>query len=114
MFTNRKFFVLLVLALAIFSTACPNRTSVEKINADPGRYRNREVAVAGRVTDSYGVLDTGAYQIDDGTGTLWIITRRGVPARGSRVGAKGRVYTGFNFQGRSFGTVLEEADRRTR
>ncbi|MBA2341448.1 MAG: hypothetical protein H0V88_13745 [Pyrinomonadaceae bacterium] len=114
MFKNRNFLALFILGLTLFAAGCPNRTSVGRINADPGRYRDKEVAIAGRVTDSYGVLGTGAYQIDDGTGTLWVVTRRGVPARGSRVGASGHVHTGFSFGGRSFGTVLEEQKRRTK
>lgn len=111
---RRTFFLSLLLAGTALLTACPNRESISKINADPGRYRSKEVAIAGTVTDSYGVLGTGAYEIDDGTGTMWVITRRGVPARGSQVGAKGRVRTGFSFGGRSFGTILEESDRRSR
>jgi hypothetical protein len=59
-------------------------------------------------------MGTGAYELDDGTGKIWVVTRRGVPSRGSRVGAKGRVYTGFNLSGRNFGTVLEESDRRSK
>lgn len=95
-------------------TACPQQLSVSKILADPGRYRNKEVAIVGTVTDSYGALNTGAYEIDDGTGKMWVVTRRGVPGRGAHVGAKGRVYNGFNFGGRNFGTVLEESDRRAK
>jgi hypothetical protein len=104
----------LLLAAVLFLTACPSQTTISKINADPGRYRNKEVAIVGNVTDSYGVLGNGAYEIDDGTGRLWVVTRRGVPSRGARVGAKGRVYTGFNWGGRNFGTVLEETDRRSK
>ena len=104
----------LILAATSFLTACPNRETISKINGDPSRYQNKEVAVAGTVSNSYGALGQGAYQIDDGTGTLWIVTRRGVPSRGARIGAKGRVYTGFSFAGRNFGTVLEESDRRTK
>lgn len=104
----------LALAAVVLLTACPSQTSISKINADPGRYRDKEVAIAGRVTDSYGVLGNGAYEIDDGSGRLWVVTRRGVPSRGAQVGAKGRVYTGFSFGGRSFGTVLEETDRRAK
>lgn len=100
-----------LLAATLLLTACPQQETISRINADPGRYRNKEVGVVGRVTDSYGVLGNGAYEIDDGTGRLWVVTRRGVPSRGSQVGAKGRVYTGFNFGGRSYGTVLEESDR---
>ena len=101
-----------ILAAVLLFTACPQQTTISKINADPGRYRNKEVGIVGTVKDSYGVLGNGAYEIDDGTGRIWVVTTRGVPSRGSRVGAKGKIYTGFSFGGRSFGTVLEEKDRR--
>jgi hypothetical protein len=105
---------LLLVAGMLLLTACPSQTTISKINADPGRYRNKEVAIVGNVTDSYGVLGNGAYEIDDGTGRLWVVTRRGVPSRGARVGTKGHVYNGFQFGGRTFGTVLEETDRRSK
>jgi len=105
---------LLILTAIVLLTACPSQTTISKINADPARYRNKEVAIAGVVRDSYGVLGTGAYEIDDGTGRIWVATRRGVPSRGARVGVKGRVYTGFNWGGRNLGTVLEESDRRSK
>ena len=101
-----------ILAAAISLTACPSRTTIAKINADPGRYQNKEVVVAGTVTNSFGALGRGVYEIDDGTGRMWVYTQRGVPSKGARVGAKGRVYNGFSFAGRNFGTVLEERDRR--
>jgi hypothetical protein len=110
--SRRISFLFLLLVGTFLFTACPERQSISKILADPGRYRDKEVGITGTVTDAYGVLNTGAYEIDDGTGKIWVVTRRGVPSRGSRIGAKGRVYTGFNLGGRSFGTVLEESDRR--
>jgi starvation-inducible outer membrane lipoprotein len=104
----------LILTAVVLLTACPSQTTISKINADPARYRNKEVAIVGTVRDSYGALGQGAYEIDDGTGRLWVVTRRGVPSRGARVGAKGRVYTSFNFGGRNYGTVLEETDRASK
>src|SRR5215212_9172991 len=106
-------FLSLILVGVLLLTACPNRETISKINADPGRYRNKEVAVAGTVTDSYGVLDMGIYEIDDGTGKLLVVTRSGLPSRGSRVGARGRVYTGGSYGGKLYGTVLEESERRS-
>lgn len=103
-----------LLGATLLLTACPSQTNIAKINADPDRYRNKEIGIAGTVTDSYGVIGAGAYEIDDGTGKIWVATRRGVPSRGSRVGAKGYVHNGFSFGGRSYGTVLEETDRRSR
>jgi hypothetical protein len=105
---------LLLLFGTLLFTACPQHETISKILADPGRYHNKEVAVTGRVTNSYGVLNQGAYEIDDGTGRIWVVTKRGVPSRGAQVGAKGRVYTGFNLSGRDLGTVLEETDRRAK
>ena len=102
----------LILAAVLLLTACPSQTTISKINADPARYRNKEVAIVGTVRDSYGALGQGAYEIDDGTGRLWVVTKRGVPSRGARVGVKGHVHNGFNFGGRNYGTVLEETDRR--
>jgi hypothetical protein len=111
---RQAIFLSLILIGSLFLTACPNRETISKINADPGRYMNKEVTVAGTVTDSYGLLNMGAYEIDDGTGRLLVVTRRGVPARGSKVGAKGRIQTGVSYGGRSYGTVLEESDRRAK
>lgn len=111
----KKTTVLAVLiATTLLLTACPDQTNISKINADPDRYRGKEIGIVGRVTDSYGVMGAGAYEIDDGTGKIWVATRRGVPSKGSRVGAKGYVHNGFSFAGRSFGTVMEETDRRTK
>lgn len=103
-----------LLITTLFLTACPEQQTISKINADPGRYTRKEVGIVGRVTDSYGIPGYGAYEIDDGTGRLWVVTTRSVPSRGSRVGAKGRVYSGLTWGGRSFGTVLEEKDRRVK
>ena len=107
-------FVLVILAATLFLTACPSQTNIGRINSDPNRYRGKEVGIVGRVTDSYGVLGQGAYEIDDGTGKIWVATRRGVPSRGTEVGTKGYVHNGFSFGGRSYGTVIEETDRRTK
>jgi hypothetical protein len=115
MHSLQKFAALLTLGAGVLLlTACPSQTTISKINGDPARYKNKEVGVVGRVTDSYGVMGTGAYEIDDGTGRIWVATTRGVPARGSRVGVKGDVHNGFTIAGRSFGTVIEETDRRVR
>jgi len=112
-FKKAAAFVVLIGGLLLL-TACPSQTNIAKINSDPDRYRGKEVGIAGTVTNSYGAMGTGAYEIDDGTGRIWVATTRGVPAKGARVGAKGYIHNGFSFAGRSFGTVMEETDRRTR
>jgi hypothetical protein len=115
--SRRKVSILAVTLLCVFLfTACPNRTNIGKILDNPDRFRDKEVAIAGTVEDGYGVpFVGGAYKVDDGTGEIWVVSKRGgSPRKGARVGAKGRVLQGFSFGGRTFGTVIEETDRRTK
>ncbi len=111
---TKLFFLSVILGSVLALTACPSQTTISKINHNPSRYYDKDVAIVGRVTDSYGALGTGIYEIDDGTGRIWVMTTRGVPSKGARVGASGRVHTGVNFGGRNYGMVLEEENRRTK
>jgi len=90
--------VLLVALTAFGATGCATRT-INQLLADPGRYRNREVKLAGSVVDSYSLVGNGAYQLDDTTGRLWIVSNSGVPRKGARVSVKGTVREGFNLGG---------------
>ena len=96
------------------SPPVPAKPTSRRSTPIPDVISGKEVGIAGTVTNSYGALGKGAYEIDDGTGRIWVATRRGIPSRGARVGAKGYVHNGFSFAGRSFGTVMEETDRRSR
>ena len=103
----------LLVALA-FLVACPQQVTIAEIKADPGRFSGKEVGISGTVTSSFGALGQGAYEVDDGTGKIWVITESGgVPGQGARVRVTGRVNTGVTFAGRSFGTVLRESSRKT-
>ncbi|HEY6507290.1 MAG TPA: hypothetical protein VIY56_04705, partial [Vicinamibacterales bacterium] len=84
-----------VLATALTSAACASR-SINQVLADPSRYRDREVKLSGAVVDSYSFLNRGAYRIDDGTGTLWVVSNAGVPRKSARVSVTGTIREGFN------------------
>ena len=110
---SRLSLTLLIVAGSLILTACPTRTSIERINRDPGRYVGKEVAIAGHVTTSFGALGTGVFEIDDGTGRMWVFSERyGVPGNGARVGVRGRIEQGFSFGGRNFATIMREMERR--
>jgi hypothetical protein len=90
--------------LLIFLVGCEHK-SINQILADPQRYANDDVGVVGRVVRSYSVLGHGAYQVDDGTGKLWVVSRTGVPREGARVGVKGKIRDGFSLG--DLGSVLK-------
>jgi hypothetical protein len=91
----RSFGLALLVLTSVISTACGART-INHVLADPARYRDREVKLSGSVTDSYSFVGQGAYQLDDNTGKLWIVSNKGVPRRGARVTVKGTVREGFS------------------
>jgi len=80
---------------ALAATACAS-TSVNRILADPSRYRDREVRVSGSVVDSYSFANRGAYRIGDESGQLWVVSDTGVPRKGARVTVQGTIREGFN------------------
>jgi hypothetical protein len=118
--TNTIVGILLLVVGSLLLAACPKRVSIAELQANPSRYSNKDIAVAGVVRDSYGVnipgtpIRGGAYKIDDGTGSLWIITEDIVPNRGAEIGVKGRIGSGVSWQGRNFGLGMLEKDRRFR
>lgn len=97
----------------VLLTACPQRTTINKINVDPARYQNKEVTIAGQVTQSFGALGNGMYQVNDGTGSMWVLSEGfGVPAKGAKVSVTGTVVQTATFAGVNYSTVLRETQKR--
>lgn len=115
---TKIFLLVLALLTGIFATACPQRKSIGEIEANPGKYVNKEVVVAGTVRDSYGVnipltnVRGGVYKIDDGTGSVWVFTEKSVPSKGARVGVKGKLQNGLNWKGKNYGLGIYEDQRK--
>jgi hypothetical protein len=110
----RKNLVLVFLAgVSLFLAGCPTRTSIERINRDPGRFAGKDVTIAGHVIESFGLLGTGVYEVDDGSGRMWVLSHGyGVPGNGAKVAVTGRLEQGVSFGGRNFATALRESERR--
>jgi hypothetical protein len=101
-----------VLALTVCLAGC-ERTKISDINQDPGRYAGKDVTIAGEVTNTFGVLNQGAFEVNDGTGRLWVLSSGfGVPAQGARVAVTGRIQSGVTVAGRSFANILRETKAR--
>jgi hypothetical protein len=89
--TSRAALFLLVGTIALGAAGCA-RTTVSRILAEPQRYTHRgDVRLDGDVVESMSFLGHGAYKLDDGTGTIWVISNHGVPRRGARVKVHGRI-----------------------
>jgi hypothetical protein len=115
--TKRIVYLVAVVVMGFALAAC-ERTKIGDITADPGRFMDKELNVAGEVTQSFGgsigKFSQGIYQIDDGTGKLWVYSNgRGVPTKGAKIGVKGRIKQSVTFMGNNYGTVMQESGRRS-
>jgi len=112
--------LLVVSILALLLVACEKKT-ISEIRADPHRYANRDVGIEGNVVRSYSVLGRGAYEVDDGTGKLWVVSDKGVPRTGARVAVKGKIRDAFDLgsivklpEAVSSGMVMIESEHKAR
>ena len=99
------FAVLLLLA----TVACRGTMPIGRLLDDPGRYDGETVKIKGQVTGSVGALGQGAYRVDDGTGTMNVLSRgRGAPREGAEVGVEGEFRSVFTLGDTSQAVILEE------
>lgn len=101
-----------LLALALF-VACAHRATVAEIQKDPGAYSGKTISVRGTVRGATKLpfMNEGFFRLDDGTGSMVVITRGEMPAEGKKDTARGKVESTFQIGGRAFGLVLVSEDR---
>ena len=68
--------LLLLVGLAVACTG----TSIADITQRPTEFLNRDVTVNGTVVESFSVMGNGAFRLDDGTGSIWVLSELGVPS----------------------------------
>ena len=103
----RARFVVL-LAAALMLAACEGVTKISEVKNDPSKFRNKTVRVAGTVTNSVGVLQTGGYEIEDDTGRIFVVSNQGVPSRGAKVIVEGTVFSGAMVLGQPVAVTIKE------
>ncbi len=106
----RGFAVLALLAIAgCKGGAIPIKTLLD----DPSRFDKQTVRIVGTVGATVGVMGYGAYQVDDGTGTLTVVSQGGgAPREGAKVGVEGEFRSAFTL-GDKTAAVLMESRRFT-
>ena len=94
-----------VIPAALLLSSCGS-VRIGRLLAEPTRWQNRNVEVEGTVTNSFGAFVAGVYQVDDGTGKIYVISNGPVPTKGARVKVDGTLQSGVTLMGKSYGTAL--------
>lgn len=109
---QRKALLVVICLLTLVLVACPQRVKIGDLTSNVGRYADKEVAISGTVVSSFGFLGPGAFQMDDGTGRIWVLSDKfGVPSKDAHVAITGRVTQGVNVGGRSYAVALRQTQK---
>jgi hypothetical protein len=110
--TSRFSKILLAAALSLvilLVVGCPTHASIADITRDPAHYAGKDITITGQASDGFGGLGNGIFQVDDGTGRIWVLSQNyGLPANGAKVSVTGQVQQGISFGGRNFGVILRQ------
>jgi hypothetical protein len=104
--------LLLLVALAL--AACVRPLAIADVKQRGEQLKGQRVTVEGEVVDrvELPLLANRYYQLDDGTGHLWVQTAQPLPARGEHVRVTGTLAPGLKVPGVEVGIVLEESTRQ--
>ena len=102
----------LFLAFVFALSGCSWHIHISEINDRPQEYKDKQVSIKGKVVETLSIpfVQKGMYQMDDGSGKIWIVSQTRVPFRGEKVTVKGEVKTGVTIGKRTFGTVIVEKE----
>jgi len=97
----------------LLAAQCKGTTPIRELLDDPSRFDGKTVRIAGEVKNAAGVLGFGGYEVDDGTGSLPVVSQAGgAPREGARIGVEGTFRSAFTL-GTKTGAVLVEERRYT-
>lgn len=100
----------LVMTVAVLA-GCAGVTPIRDLLDDPSRYDGKTVRIEGKVRGAAGGLGVGAYEVEDETGRLTVVTdERDPPRTGANVGVKGKFQALLSLGIKSL-AVLREEDR---
>lgn len=110
--TLRTLAVASLLALPLL-TGCNKElplSTVKQLMDDPGQYDKKTVHVAGTASGGLSIMGYGAYMLDDGTGSITIVTKEnGAPRDGVKVGVEGEFRKAFTLGIRTGAMIIEKS-----
>lgn len=90
---------------------CAASVRIGDIKNSPSRFHDKKVTISGTVdeTITLPILGVGVYQLNDGTGTIWVKPKELTPEKGEHVMVTGTIKVGLTISGKSFGLILIES-----
>jgi hypothetical protein len=107
------FLIGIIVSMMLFVSACTKTTKTGDITANSTQYNGKTVNISGYVGDTIwnALTSRGAYQVNDGSGNIWVVTSKDPPAKGVKISVTGTVSPAFTLGDKTLGTVVNETKR---
>ncbi len=97
------------LAAILLLTGCAGVTPIRDLLNDPSEYDGKTVRIEGKVRGAAGGLGVGAYEVEDETGRLTVVSENDPPRTGAEVGVKGKFQALLSLGIKSLAVLREES-----
>jgi len=87
-------------------------TPIRKIVDNPRDYASKTVTVSGEVKEVFDFFFMKYFVLNDGTGEMTVVTKKPLPAKGTKVLVKGKVNELFTLGDTATLVIVEEDDSK--
>ena len=103
--------VLLVVGASLVGASCRRllSTRVATIEGNVAQYDGKTITVYGKVKERIDLPGLKCYVVDDGTGSIGVVTKKALPRIGDTVRTSGKVNASFKIGKRPLIAVIEPA-----
>jgi hypothetical protein len=99
---------LLTIATLLVISGCTGTTPIKTILDDPGLHNGKRVQIAGEVTKSPAIPGPESFEVDDGTGKVFVLSKEHrTPREGTKVVVKGVFYASISSKTQTFAAIVE-------
>lgn len=98
----------LAVAALLLLAACAPATPIKNIIDHPRDYADKPVTVQGEVKNVFSLIVIKYFTLDDGTGSITVVTERPLPQKGEKLKVKGTVKEGFSLGDQTMTLIVEE------
>lgn len=99
---------LLTIATLLVISGCTGKIPIKTIVDDPERQNGKHVQIAGEVTKSPAIPGPESFEVDDGTGKIFVLSKEHkIPGEGTKVVVKGVFYAAISSPTQTFAAIVE-------
>lgn len=100
------------LVAVLILVACAKPVSIKEIVDNPRDYADRTVTIEGEVVGMLSLVVVKYFTVNDGTGSINVITERPLPRKGQRIRVTGKVNEMFSLGTETLLVLVEDKEKR--